>query len=539
MRGLMMNRPLLISSLLEHGAAVYHEREIVSRTVEGPVHRYTLAEAHRRTRQLANALAALGVKAGDRIGTIAWNGYRHFELYFAVSGMGAVCHTMNPRLHPSQLVYVVNHAEDALLFVDLTFVPLVEAVAEHLKPVRGIVIMTDRAHMPQTKLANALCYEDLVLAHSDVFSWPEFDEDTASSLCYTSGTTGNPKGVLYSHRSTVLHTLAISLPDCLGLGEREAVLPVVPMFHVNAWGLPYATTMTGAKLVFPGPRLDGASLTELLTDEAVTIAAGVPTVWINLLQYWQQTGGAVPSLHTVVIGGSAAPRSMIEMFQEQYGIAVLHAWGMTETSPLGSVSRLKPSLRDAGQDVRYRTQLKQGRPPFGIEMEIVDEQNRPVPRDGHAFGELKVRGPWVCSGYYRLDQSPAHAGDGWFATGDIATIDADGYMQITDRSKDVIKSGGEWISSIDLENAAAGHPDVLQAAVIGVPHPKWSERPLLLVVPKPGTSPTKESVLEFLRGKVAEWWLPDDVVFEKELPIGATGKVQKSKLRERYTASSG
>jgi fatty-acyl-CoA synthase len=535
MRGLMMNRPLLISSLIDHAAAVFHDHEVVSCTVEGSVHRYTYAEAQQRSKQLANALTALGVEPGDRVGTIAWNGYRHFELYFAISGIGAVCHTMNPRLHPGQLAYIINHAKDKYLFVDLTFVPLLQAVAHKLKAVEGLVIMTDRALMPETAMDNVLCYEELVRSHSNQLVWPEFDERTASSLCYTSGTTGHPKGVLYSHRSNVIHSFAIALPDAADLGLATCMLPVVPMFHVNAWGIPYAAAMTGTKLVFPGPSLDGASLTDLMRAEAVNVTAGVPTVWQGLLNHWTEHGTNVPSLRRVLVGGSAPPRSMIEAFERDFGIEFRHAWGMTEMSPLGTVNVLAPSLRTAPDTERFAAKCKQGRPVFGVELKVVDDENRPLPHDGETFGELKVRGPWVCSRYYRERRSTSHDDDGWFATGDIVTIDSHHMVQITDRKKDLVKSGGEWISSIDLENLAASHPDVAHAAVIGVPDEKWTERPLLIVVPKKKRAPTKQSILDYFKGKVADWWIPDDVVFETELPLGGTGKVQKSKLREKYT----
>ncbi len=533
MLGLMMDTPLLISSLLEHGAKIHRDTELVSRLVEGPIHRYTLAESRLRTCRLANALAKLGIEFGDRVGTVAWNTHRHVELYFAVSGMGAVCHTMNPRLHPTQLAYIVDHAQDKVIFVDLTFVPLVEAVWDALKNVETVVVMTDREHMPSTRLP-ALCYEELLDAESEEFAWPTFDENTASSLCYTSGTTGNPKGVLYSHRSTVLHTFAMALPTVLSANEREAILPVVPMFHVNAWGIPYVTAMTGMKLVMPGPGLDGTSLTELMNAETVTIAAGVPTIWLGLLDHWREHKISVPSMHTVVIGGSAPNRSMIDAFQSDFGIEVLHAWGMTEMSPIGTACRLKPSMLDASENERHTFQLKQGRAVFGVEMKIVDEDGSELPHDGKAFGELKVRGPWVCSSYFNVEKSDAHDADGWFATGDVVTIDPDGYVNITDRSKDVIKSGGEWISSIELENVAASHPDIAQAAVIGVPDEKWTERPLLIVVPKKGCQIKSEQVLEFFDGKVAKWWVPDNVIVVDTLPLGATGKVQKIKLREQY-----
>jgi fatty-acyl-CoA synthase len=533
MQGLMMDRQLLISSLIEHGGTVYHDREIVSRTAEGPIHRYTYADLHHRSKQLAGALTALGVKAGDRIATLAWNGYRHVELYYGVSGMEAVCHTLNPRLHPSRLTFIIDHAEDQYLFVDLTFVPLVEAIAEHLKTVKGIVVMTDADHMPDSALANLLCYEDLLSAQDGDFVWPDFDENTASSLCYTSGTTGHPKGVLYSHRSSVLHGFCVALPDCLGLSETEAFLPVVPMFHVNAWGTPYATPMTGTKLVMPGPGLDGASLTQLMNDEGVTSTAGVPTVWTGLLNYWREHDTSVPTLKVMIIGGTAVPRSMVEAFDKEFGIEVRQGWGMTETSPIGTVNSLKPEQREAPAEERYDIQIRQGRAVYGVEMKIVDAEGKSLPRDGKAFGELKVRGPWVCKGYYRDDDEALDA-DGWFATGDVATIDADGYMHITDRIKDLIKSGGEWISSIALENLAMSHPDVLQAAVIGIPDEKWSERPLLIVKPKEGTNPSKEDLLGFFKGKVEDWSIPDDVILVEELPMGGTGKVQKTELRKTY-----
>jgi 3-(methylthio)propionyl---CoA ligase len=532
LNGLMMDTPLLISSLIVHADQHHGDAEIVSRTVEGPIHRYTYRDAHKRSRQLANALTALGVSASDRVATLAWNGYRHFEAFYAISGMGAVMHTINPRLFPEQIVYIVNHAEDKFVFFDLTFVPLIEKLAPLCKTVKGWVVMTDRAHMPAS-LPDALCYEDLVNSHSDKFDWPAFDENTASSLCYTSGTTGNPKGVLYSHRSTVLHAYAAALPDALNLSARDVVLPVVPMFHANAWSLPYAGALVGSKLVFPGAGLDGKSLYELFEAEKVTVSAGVPTVWLALLQYVGQGKLRFSTMNRTVIGGSACPPAMIKSFQDDYGVQVLHAWGMTEMSPLGTAGTLKAKHLSLPPAERLAVQAKQGRAIYGVDMRIVDGDGKDLPWDGKAFGDLLVRGPWICKGYFK-----GEGGDplrnGWFPTGDVATIDADGFMQITDRSKDVIKSGGEWISSIDLENIAVAHPAIAEAAVIGVRHPKWDERPLIIAVKKPGAAVTREDLLKFYEGKIAKWWMPDDVVFVDQLPHTATGKLLKTKLRTEF-----
>lgn len=529
----MMDTPLLVSSLIRHGASIYGDQEIVSRTVEGPIHRYGYADSHRRAQHLANALTALGVEPGDRIGTIAWNTYRHFEIYFGVSGMGAVCHTMNPRLHPSQILYMLNHAEDRYVFVDQTFVPLIEQVAAQAPALKGVVVMTDRAGMPDSTLGNLICYEELIEAHSEPFDWPEFDEWTASSLCYTSGTTGNPKGVLYSNRATVLHSLTVAMPNVLNLSDSECILPIVPMFHANAWGIPYATAMTGTKLVLPGALLDGESVYEMLDTEKVTFTAGVPTVWIMLLAYMREHGKTLDHLKRIVIGGSAASRSMIQAFEQEFGVEVRHGWGMTEMSPVGAINTLTPAMRQLPAEEQLDIQSKQGRPPFGVEMKITDDEGNALPHDGVAYGELKVKGPFICSGYLGLEDSEAHA-EGWFDTNDVASIDPLGFMQIVDRKKDIIKSGGEWISSIDLEDLAMGHPDVMQAAVIGIAHPKWDERPLLLVVPAPGRTPEKESVMAHLEGKIAKWWLPDDVVVVESFPIGGTGKVLKTELREQF-----
>jgi len=533
MRGLMMETPLLVSSLIEHADAVFGGTEIVTRTVEGPIHRHRWRDAHRRARQLAQALGALGIRAGDAVGTIAWNTHRHLELYYGVSGMGAVIHTINPRLHPAQGIYVITHAQDRALFVDLTFLPLVEAVWEQLETVRNLVVMTDRAHMPDTGIADALCYEELLDAQDGAYAWPTFDENTASGICYTSGTTGNPKGVLYSHRSSVLHAYGGAMPGNLDAGPGDALLPVVPMFHVNAWGVPYGAAMAGYKLVLPGPRLDGASLTELMSAEGVTTYCGVPTVHLGLLAHWDETGESVPSLRLATTGGAAPGRSMVERFRAR-GIDVLHGWGMTETSPIGTVSRLSPLDADLAEEEKVERLVRQGRQLAGIHIRVVDPDGAVLPRDGEAFGELQIRGPWVCSAYYGDEPGSALTPDGWFATGDVAVIHPDGTMQITDRKKDLIKSGGEWISSIDLEDAAGRHPQVAMAAVIGVPHEKWGERPVLIVQPAPGSAPSRESILEHLAQRVAKHWLPDQVVFVDALPLGATGKVQKVRLREEY-----
>ncbi|OWW20169.1 3-(methylthio)propionyl-CoA ligase [Noviherbaspirillum denitrificans] len=532
--GQMMHQPLLISNLLVHADRHYGDTEIVSRRVEGDIHRYTYRDCHRRARTLANALAALGAGQGDRIATLAWNGYRHLELYYAVSGSGAVLHTVNPRLFAEQVAYIVNHAEDLLLFFDLSFLPLVEAIAPQCPTVKAFIALCGREHFPaETTIANLLCYEELLAAHSDAFAWPQFDENTASGLCYTSGTTGNPKGALYSHRSTVLHAYASTMPDALGLSSRDVILPVVPMFHVNAWGLPYSAPLTGAKLVFPGPATDGKSLHELFESERVTLSAGVPTVWLGLLGYLQQNAKKLATLNRAVIGGSACPPAMMETFRKQHAVEVVHAWGMTELSPLGTACRLQAKHLDLAPDEQAAILEKQGHALSGVDIRIVDDEGQEVAWDGKTPGNLMARGPWVISGYYKGEGGDALQ-DGWFPTGDVATIDSDGYLQITDRSKDVIKSGGEWIGSIDLENIAMQHPDVEQAACIGVHHPKWDERPLLVVVKKPDAAATREDLLAFYDGKIAKWWRPDDVVFVDALPIGATGKVMKNVLRTQF-----
>jgi acyl-CoA synthetase (AMP-forming)/AMP-acid ligase II len=486
-----------------------------------------------RAKKLAKALQALGVGDGDRVATLAWNGYRHFELYYGVSGMGAVCHMVNPRLFPGQISYILDHAEDRIVFTDLTFVPVLEEIAADAKSVQAFVIMTDEANMPETSLPNVHCYETLLAAQDDDYDWPGLDERTASSMCYSSGTTGNPKGVLYTHRSTVLHAWAAMTPDMLNISAADTIMPAVPMFHVNAWGIPYAAPMAGAKLILPGMLMDGENMHNLIEDEGVTISAGVPTVWLGLLDYLDRSGKTVDTFKNCVIGGSAAPRAMSVDMEEKYGVHVLHAWGMTEMSPLGTVNRPKQGMENQTDEERYDRQVKQGRPCYGVDMKIVNDANDSLPEDGEAFGELKVRGFWVCSEYYN-GEGESHDADGWFSTGDVSTIDPGGYMHVTDRSKDVIKSGGEWISSIELENIAVGHPDVFEAAVIGIDHPKWDERPLLVVVRNDGSDVGADDLIAYYDGKVAKWWIPDDVAFVDELPHTATGKLLKMDLRDRF-----
>ncbi|PTR24378.1 3-(methylthio)propionyl-CoA ligase [Pseudomonas sp. GV085] len=539
MHGLMMHKQLLISSLIEHADRHHGDTQIVSHRVEGDIHRYTFRDCHRRARQMASALTSLGVQPADRIGTLAWNGYRHLELYYGVSGMGAIVHTINPRLHEDQVAYIANHAEDQYIFFDMTFLPLVKAIAGRCKTVKAFIAMTDQAHMPKDAgIDNLLCYEDLLQQGSSDYAWPDLDEDAACTLCYTSGTTGNPKGVLYSHRSSLLHTYAAALPDALNCSARDVILPVVPMFHVNAWGLPYIACMVGAKLVFPGPALDGKSLFELLEAEQVTLSAGVPTVWQGLLGHLEETGQRFSSMKRTIIGGAACPTAMLHKFQEIYGVAVLHVWGMTELSPIGTIGTLKARHLEMSPAERNAVQSKQGRAVFGVDMKVVGADGMELPWDGATSGDLMVRGPWVVRDYFRneSDCSPLleHAGQTWFPTGDVATIDGDGFMQITDRSKDVIKSGGEWIGSIDLENIALSHPSVAQAACIAAKHAKWDERPLLIIVRNAQATLTREDLLAFYDGKIAKWWTPDDVVFVDTIPLGATGKVLKNRLREQF-----
>jgi fatty-acyl-CoA synthase len=535
MQGLMMQQPLLVASLLMHAERHHGGREIVSRRVEGDIHRYRYQDLAQRARRMANALKSLVVEPGERVGTLAWNGYRHMELYFAVSGSGAVLHTLNPRLHADQLVYIIEHAQDRVVFFDLTFLPLIESVAARVTSPKFFVAMTDRAHMPRNHGLGSrlLCYEDLIEGHSADFDWPLLDENSASSLCYTSGTTGNPKGVLYSHRSTLLHTYAAALPDSLNCSARDAILPVVPMFHVNAWGLPYIACMVGAKLVFPGPALDGKSLYELIEQEQVTLSAGVPTVWQGLLAHVESVEGSFSSMRRTIIGGAPCPTAMTTAFQKGHHVDVMHAWGMTELSPLGTVCSFKAHQLVLPEAQRYALQAKQGRSVFGIDMKIVDAAGKELPWDGNAAGDLLVRGHWVTCEYFGGDYaSPLH--DGWFPTGDVAKIDPDGFMQIVDRSKDVIKSGGEWISSADIENVACLHPEVATAVCIAARHPKWDERPLLLIVKKPGSTLEANELLKFFDGRVAKWWTPDAVLFVDAVPLGATGKVLKNQLRDQY-----
>ena len=536
MRGLMMDQPLLITSLIRYAAQYHGGTEIVTRTVEGQIHRYTYKDAYVRTQQLAHALTALGVGNADRVATLAWNGHRHLELYYAISGIGAVCHTVNPRLFPTQVEYILNHAEDRIVFVDLTFVPLLESLAPKLKHAKTFVIMTDAAHLPKTSLPNVLCYEDLIAGKPTSFGWPTFDEWSASSLCYTSGTTGNPKGVLYSHRSTVLHSFSINTADALAMTARDAVMPVVPLFHVNGWGIPYGAVMAGSKFVFPGAGLDPVNLYDLIEREQVTMAAGVPTVWLKMCEHLAQTGQRFTSLRRILCGGSAMPEALIATLEEKYGVEICHAWGMTELSPVGTSGRLKTAQLKLPQAERLRYKTSQGRPLYGVDCKIINAEGKELPHDGKTLGELCVRGSWVTSGYYSDEAAnkAAFDADGWFRTGDVVSIDPDGYIRIVDRTKDLIKSGGEWISSIDLENAAVGHPEILEAAAIAVPHPTWQERPLLVVIRKPESKLTRDGLLDFLRDKIAKWALPDDVVFVTELPHTATGKLLKSALRDQY-----
>jgi 3-(methylthio)propionyl---CoA ligase len=533
MLGLMQDWPLLCHKIIDHAAIAHPERKVVSRSVEGPIHRTNYRELRRRALQLAKRLDADGIGLGDRCATLGWNTWRHFEIWYALGGIGAICHTVNPRLFPNQIAWIIDHAEDRFLFTDLTFVPLVEKLMPALKTIEKVIVMTDAAHMPETSLVNAVPYEEWLAEVDDDFAWKTFDENTANGLCYTSGTTGDPKGVVYSHRSNVLHGMIAAMPDMIANTGRDVVMPVVPMFHANCWGIVHCSPMVGSALVLPGAKMDGASLYELLESEGVTCSAAVPTIWMMLLQHLEQTGAKLSTLGRVVIGGSAAPRVMIQKFRDNYNVEVLHAWGMTEMSPLGTVCSMKPEVAGLKGEAALDVKVKQGHAPFGIEMKITDDNENRLPWDGKKFGRLKVRGPAITRRYYREEKDALDA-EGFFETGDVATIDQYGYMSITDRSKDVIKSGGEWISSIELENLAVAHPDVAEAAVIGVKHPKWDERPLLIIVAKPDKTIDKTEMIAFLSDKVAKWWLPDDVVMIDAIPHTATGKILKTELRLRF-----
>jgi fatty-acyl-CoA synthase len=539
MLGMMQDWPLVVPSILDHAARFHGEREIVTRSVEGPVVRTTYAGVHSRSLRVAKALTRRGIRVGDRIGTLAWNTGRHLEAWYGIMGIGAICHTINPRLFPEQIAYIVNHAEDRMIFVDLTFLPILEKLGKQIDVVETFVVLTDKAHMPQTTLRNVVAFEDLVAEADDDFAWAKFDENTAAGLCYTSGTTGNPKGVLYSHRSNVLHAMAVNTSDCVGAKSTDTLMPVVPMFHANAWATTFACPMAGTKLVMPGARLDGPSVYELLDAEKVTITAAVPTVWQMLLTHMEANNLKLPYLKKVMIGGSACPPSMIETFEKKYEVEVMHAWGMTELSPVGTIGSFKSGMEELPWAEQLKIKSKQGRAMYTVEMKITDDDGNDLPHDGKRFGHLMVRGPAISKSYFkgeggRYGTASILDDGGWFDTGDIATMDELGFMQITDRAKDVIKSGGEWISSIDVENIAVGCPGVAQAAVIGVHHPKWDERPLLIIVKKQGADVTRDTVLKYLEGKIAKWWMPDDVAFVNEIPLTATGKMQKIALREQF-----
>jgi len=534
MLGLMQDYPLLVHTILDHGALNHGEREMVTRSVEGPIRRTTLADIRNRSLRVAKALEKEGIRQGDRVATMAWNTERHMEAWFGIMGHGAVCHTLNPRLFAEQLDYIVNHAEDRIIFVDTTFLPIMEALKDRFSTVEKYIFLTDADHMPDTSLPNAVAYEDWIAAVDDDYQWQKLDENSAAALCYTSGTTGNPKGVLYSHRSNVLHGLMVNQPDVFGLRSEDSVLAIVPMFHANAWALTFAVPACGAKMVMPGAGMDGESIYGLLEGEKISCTAAVPTVWLGLLQYLEQTGKKLPYLNRVVIGGAACPPMMIRKFELDYDVEVIHGWGMTEMSPVGTTGKMKHATSVLDRESQLKLKEKQGRTPYLVEMKTVNDEGEDLPRDGKTSGHLLVKGPCVSSGYYKLDEQVLTS-DGWFNTGDIATIDPLGFMQITDRDKDVIKSGGEWISSIEVENVAVGCPGVAEAAVIGLPHPKWSERPLLIIVKDADTDLDERAVLAYLDGKIAKWWMPDDVVFVEEIPHTATGKIQKMELRKRFS----
>jgi fatty-acyl-CoA synthase len=533
MLGLMQDWPLLIHRVIDHAATYHAGRRIISRSIEGPIHTTTYADVRHRAKKVAQRLARDGINPGDRVATLAWNTWRHLESWYGIVGIGAVYHTVNPRLFQEQIAWIVNHAEDRVMMTDLTFVPLLEKLADKLPTIERYIVYTDAAHMPRTTLKNAVAYEEWIAEADGDFAWAQFDENTAAGMCYTSGTTGNPKGVVYSHRSNVLHSFAHASTSVLGISGTDVILPIVPLFHANGWSLAFTAPMSGATLVMPGAKLDGESVYELLNTYKVTCTAGVPTVWLMLLQHLEKTGATLPHLRRVIIGGSACPRAMTAAFQDKYGVEVIHAWGMTEMSPLGTACTLVPEYAALTGEARLDVQMKQGHPPFSVEMKITDDAGNALPWDGKTFGRLKVRGPAVAKAYFKGEGGDILDQDGFFDTGDVATMDAHGYMQVTDRAKDVIKSGGEWISSIDLENLAVGHPCVAEAAVIGVRHPKWDERPLLVVVLKPQQTATRDDILDFMRGKIADWWMPDDVVFVDEIPHTATGKIQKTTLREQ------
>ena len=535
MYGLMSERPLLISSLLEHAARYHGNTEIISSDSDSNITRSNYKKVNTRAKKIAQALLKLGAQKSDTIATMAWSNVRHYELYFGVSGIGSICHTINPRLFPDQLIFIINDAKDKFLFIDIDFIPLIESLISKISIIKKIIVLCDKDQMPKSSIIkNLICYEELLDKENGKFEWPTFDERTASSLCYTSGTTGNPKGVLYGHRSTVIHAFAAAAPDAMNLSAKDVIMPIAPMFHANAWAIPYVTTMVGAKLVLPGRNLDGKSVQGLIESECVTFTAAVPTIWLMLFEYLEQSGKKLETLKSCVVGGSACPRFMMEKFYEKYGVEVLHCWGMTETSPIGTINRPLPKHKGQNFAQRLDIAVKQGRPVYGVEIKIADENGITLPNNGKDCGNLWIRGPWICSGYLNIEGSDTHGEDDWFLTGDVATIDSDGFMQITDRTKDVIKSGGEWISSIEIENFAVGHPSVKEAGVIGIFHPKWDERPLLILVKNENTEVTKEEILEFLKDKIASWWMPDDVVFVDSLPHTATGKIQKLVLREQF-----